>query len=453
MLKKETQWWQRLKVVLVVPMAMGMLYAFAQPAVVETMDNVQQDVVEVTEEPMLNRAMKVWNYIVEFNYSKDRIITEYEKKGGTFFYIDNNKDLIFHNRNYSKNFDKKELIKEICNVFYKKYKSLNRIPHIITIHNRFNNTKTAIKITDAILEGYNDAITKISKETGEDYEEVSYKNPLLIVYNKHPSWWLPSPPPPPGTKRKYNKSKYKKKEPINITEIIERENPLKSQCHFISTSDNGKIYMATNFPVEILREFLKPERNSLKDLRSFNMYLGKSDTVKMETVSEVKNLLRQNGRLKMTYSPLNPQKTIFKLPSEKSSAVNTPQGLPIAKSAIKRTSTYGTRKHPIYNVYKMHTGIDYVAKTGTPIIATANGTVITAKSDKKGYGNHIIIKHNDEIKTLYAHLQDLKVKQGQTVKKGQVIGTVGSSGMSTAPHLHYEIRKNGAHVNPANYMK
>tara|TARA_Y100001968_G_C19433550_1_gene758356 strand:- start:906 stop:2228 length:1323 start_codon:yes stop_codon:yes gene_type:complete len=113
------------------------------------------------------------------------------------------------------------------------------------------------------------------------------------------------------------------------------------------------------------------------------------------------------------------------------------------------SSGFGNRKHPISGKWKKHNGVDYAAKTGTPIMTTANGTVSFC-GRKGGYGNCVIIKHNDKYTTLYAHLSKFKkgVSKGSYVKQGDIIGFVGSTGYSTGPHLHYEFMVNGKHVDP-----
>ena len=125
---------------------------------------------------------------------------------------------------------------------------------------------------------------------------------------------------------------------------------------------------------------------------------------------------------------------------------------PVANKNLKRmASGYGYRIHPIYKVRKMHWGMDFTAPTGTPIYATGDGKVSTYKRSRSGYGNHIIIDHGYGYKTLYAHMSKVDVRRGQKVKRGDIIGYVGSSGRSTAPHLHYEVIKDGRKINPVNY--
>ncbi|MBA7529348.1 hypothetical protein ES705_21544 [subsurface metagenome] len=96
--------------------------------------------------------------------------------------------------------------------------------------------------------------------------------------------------------------------------------------------------------------------------------------------------------------------------------------------------------------------MDFTAPTGTEIYATGDGVIEFVESSRRGYGNKIILNHGFGYKTLYAHLNGFNIKQGQKVKRGDVIGYVGSSGLSTAPHLHYEVSLNGKKVNPVNYF-
>jgi murein DD-endopeptidase MepM/ murein hydrolase activator NlpD len=126
---------------------------------------------------------------------------------------------------------------------------------------------------------------------------------------------------------------------------------------------------------------------------------------------------------------------------------------PVANKNLKRmASGYGYRIHPIYKVRKMHWGTDFSAPKGTPIYATGDGKVSTYKRSRSGYGRHIVIDHGFGYQTLYAHMDKIEVQRGQRVKRGDLIGYVGSTGSSTAPHLHYEVIKDGRKINPINYF-
>ncbi len=115
------------------------------------------------------------------------------------------------------------------------------------------------------------------------------------------------------------------------------------------------------------------------------------------------------------------------------------------------TSGYGMRTHPVLGGRRGHKGVDLAAPTGTPIYATADG--IISKAERfSSYGLYVSIEHGAQIQTRFAHMSRIAVANGQRVKKGDVIGYVGSTGRSTGPHLHYEVRVDGKAVNPIPYM-
>jgi murein DD-endopeptidase MepM/ murein hydrolase activator NlpD len=126
---------------------------------------------------------------------------------------------------------------------------------------------------------------------------------------------------------------------------------------------------------------------------------------------------------------------------------------PVAnKQLIALASGFGIRIHPIYKVRKMHTGVDFAAAIGTPIYATADGTIDKVDVSFSGYGKVIEIDHGFGYRSRYAHMHGFAVRQGQKVKRGDLIGYVGNTGLSTAPHLHYEVFVNGIHANPVHYF-
>ncbi|MGK0385141.1 MAG: murein DD-endopeptidase MepM/ murein hydrolase activator NlpD [Bacteroidia bacterium] len=126
---------------------------------------------------------------------------------------------------------------------------------------------------------------------------------------------------------------------------------------------------------------------------------------------------------------------------------------PVSNEKLTRVASgFNYRMHPIYKVRHFHTGIDFSSPRGTEIYATGDGVVKRAVKKKGGYGYHMVIDHGYEYKTLYAHMSRFKVRVGEKVKRGDVIGYVGSTGTSTAPHLHYEVIKNGEKINPMNFF-
>ena len=125
---------------------------------------------------------------------------------------------------------------------------------------------------------------------------------------------------------------------------------------------------------------------------------------------------------------------------------------PVSNKELTRiASGFGYRIHPIYGIAKMHSGLDFTAPQGTPIYATGDGTVTTAGMGT-GTGNHVIINHGYGYETVYLHMVRMKVRDGQRVKRGEVIGWVGSTGASTGPHCHYEVHINGNPVDPVYFF-
>jgi len=180
-----------------------------------------------------------------------------------------------------------------------------------------------------------------------------------------------------------------------------------------------------------------------KELEGYNQ----SDLMK-ETAKKLDNLYTKIGIQSMSYEELtnrirNKSKMLNSIPSIQ----------PVANKELKRiASGYGYRIHPVHKVRKFHRGVDFTAPTGTEIFATGDGKIVKASRSRRGYGNKIVIDHGYGYESLYAHLNTIDVKKGQTVKRGEKIGTVGSSGLSTAPHLHYEVHHEDKAINPINFF-
>jgi murein DD-endopeptidase MepM/ murein hydrolase activator NlpD len=129
-----------------------------------------------------------------------------------------------------------------------------------------------------------------------------------------------------------------------------------------------------------------------------------------------------------------------------------PAIMPINNKDLRHLpSGFGWRTHPIYKTQEFHPGMDFAAEQGTPIYATGDGVVERADANAQGYGNHVVLNHGFGYQTLYGHMSKMAVKVGAKVKRGQLLGYVGSTGLSTAPHVHYEVIKNGDKVNPVNF--
>jgi murein DD-endopeptidase MepM/ murein hydrolase activator NlpD len=126
---------------------------------------------------------------------------------------------------------------------------------------------------------------------------------------------------------------------------------------------------------------------------------------------------------------------------------------PVSNKDLNRiASGFGYRSDPVYKVTKFHAGLDFTAPQGTPIYATADGRIETAGRSDGGYGNHVVINHGFGYESLYGHMYRIKVRAGQSIKRGEVIGWVGSTGKSTGPHCHYEVRKNGTALDPVYFF-
>ncbi|HEX2974518.1 MAG TPA: M23 family metallopeptidase [Bacteroidales bacterium] len=129
-----------------------------------------------------------------------------------------------------------------------------------------------------------------------------------------------------------------------------------------------------------------------------------------------------------------------------------PAIIPISNKDLTRTASgYGWRIHPIYKISKFHYGMDFTAPEGTDVYSTGNGIVVDVTTSARGLGKHIIIDHGFGYTSIYGHLSNFNVRIGQKVKRGDIIGFVGNTGLSIADHLHYEIKLNGVNVNPVNY--
>lgn len=183
--------------------------------------------------------------------------------------------------------------------------------------------------------------------------------------------------------------------------------------------------------------------NRYKNLEKFK---GDADIV-ISTTQKLDRLAKQ------LYIQSKSFDEIFNLALQKEEMLaSIPAIQPVSNKDLTRmASGFGMRIDPHYKTPAFHEGMDFTASVGTPIYATGNGIVERADAKSKGYGNHVRIDHGFGYTTLYAHMSEMKVRPGQRVSRGEVIGYVGNTGKSSGPHLHYEVHKNGQPVNPINY--
>lgn len=167
-----------------------------------------------------------------------------------------------------------------------------------------------------------------------------------------------------------------------------------------------------------------------------------------ELHQKIDNMSSQYEVQKQSYNKL------IKMAQNKSKMLaSIPAIQPIPNKNLRRVASgFGYRVDPIYKTRKMHKGMDFTAPTGTKIYATGDAVVQKVQNKRWGYGKHVVLNHGYGYSTLYGHMSRINVRVGQKVKRGQLIGLVGSTGKSTGPHLHYEVRKNGNAVNPVGYF-
>lgn len=170
----------------------------------------------------------------------------------------------------------------------------------------------------------------------------------------------------------------------------------------------------------------------------------------VETTKKTDELLSKVYSQSLSYDE------IYKMAKTKKERLECmPAILPINKADGRLVSGFGLRYHPIFKTLRPHTGVDFAARRGIPIYATGDGYIESTGNSSRGYsgyGIYCIVNHGFGYKTLYAHMERLNVKNGKKIKRGDIIGYVGSTGYSTGPHLHYEVHVNGKKVNPVYYF-
>lgn len=231
----------------------------------------------------------------------------------------------------------------------------------------------------------------------------------------------------------------------NYAMLQERTKQLEMQMQELEDRDNG-VYRSI-FESDPIPDSARVKDMEVKKEVKLVQSMGETDLVKNMTL-QLNNLSLRLAYQQKSYNEIdgmvkNKEKLLAAIPAIQ----------PVSNKNLKRiASGFGSRIDPIYKIGKFHAGLDFTAPLGTPIYATADGVVKTANFNAGGYGNHVVINHGYGYETLYGHMVRIKARQGQIVKRGEVIGYVGSTGKSTGPHCHYEVHKGGTPVNPIYYF-
>jgi murein DD-endopeptidase MepM/ murein hydrolase activator NlpD len=231
----------------------------------------------------------------------------------------------------------------------------------------------------------------------------------------------------------------------NYKELNNQLKAMQQQMSELEKRDNGvyrAIFEANPIPDSARAKELEKKIEIAKIEGMSNYELSSS------ILSSMNNLAARISSQKKSYSEIDGL-----MKTKENILAGTPAIQPVSNKDLTRiASGFGYRIDPIYKTTKMHAGIDFTAPQGTPIYATANGTVKVAGRSDGGYGNHVVINHGYGYETLYGHMFRVKVRAGEKIQRGEVIGYVGSTGKSTGPHCHYEVHKNGQKIDPVYFF-
>jgi len=195
-------------------------------------------------------------------------------------------------------------------------------------------------------------------------------------------------------------------------------------------------------------EPVDPGENQASGLTYQNLLLTQDEDIVKVSARKLDSMIRHSKETESVYDML-----MIKGENRSEMLPAIPAIQPIENRDLTLiASGFGHRIHPIYKIPKMHSGIDFSAPVGTPVYASGDGLVQAVTSSERGLGNQIIIDHGFGYTTLYACMDELQVRRGEQVKRGDQIGTVGDTGLSVAPHLHYEVHLNREPMNPINYF-
>lgn len=248
----------------------------------------------------------------------------------------------------------------------------------------------------------------------------------------------------PSPQLKLAEMKYEKMRQ-NYESLVEQTEKLEAEMASLEKRDNEvyrSIFEANPLP-DSARAKLTEDKTEFEKIAALN-----DEELGNELAATLNNI---NARINYQYASYKSIEKLITNQEEKLASIPAIQ--PVSNKDLNRVASgYGMRIDPVYGTPKMHKGLDFTAPQGTPIYATGNGRVSDASFDQGGYGNHVIINNGYGYKTLFGHMSKIKVKKGQVVKRGEVIGWVGNTGKSTGPHCHYEVHINGREVNPVYFF-
>ncbi len=257
---------------------------------------------------------------------------------------------------------------------------------------------------------------------------------VIYLYDR----FFPKPADVEST-RKYELLKY------NYNQLIGKVRNLETEMSSLEQRDNEvyrSIFEANPLP-DSARALLIEKKKELEKVNVMD-----DDEISKELAVQLTNI---EARIKYQYTSYDNIEKLIN--NQGAKLLSIPAIQPISNKQLNRiASGFGMRIDPVYATPKMHKGLDFTAPQGTPIYATGDGRVQLAGYNEGGYGNHVIINHGYGYESLYGHMVRIGVKPGQAVKRGQVIGWVGSTGKSTGPHCHYEVHVNGEAVNPVYFF-
>jgi murein DD-endopeptidase MepM/ murein hydrolase activator NlpD len=231
----------------------------------------------------------------------------------------------------------------------------------------------------------------------------------------------------------------------NYDDLVSQAAMLQQEMASLEKRDNQvyrSIFEANPLP-DSARAKLTEKKNEFQKITAIN-----DEQLGNELAKTLNNI---SARINYQFASYNEIENLIKNQGQKLACIPAIQ--PVSNRDLDRiASGFGMRIDPVYGTVKMHKGLDFTAPQGTPIYATGNGTIKVAGQTGDGFGNHVVINHGYGYETLYGHMYKVKVRVGEKIKRGEVIGWVGSSGKSTGPHCHYEVHINGQEVDPVYFF-